>query len=71
LVRLGHLFARIDDAFSRDDFDEARANNEEVGELLDELTVERAADRADPMRSSGVQSKTTETLDPISSGRVS
>jgi hypothetical protein len=67
LARLGHLFARIDHAFSRGDFNEARARNQEVGELLKELVL----DRADPMRSSGVQSGMTEDVAPNSSRRAS
>jgi hypothetical protein len=71
LARLGQLFARIDDAFSRGDFDEARASRKEVGELLEELTVRPTAGRDDPGRASGVQSTTTETLDPTLSNRAS
>jgi hypothetical protein len=67
LVRLGRLFARIDHAVGLGDFGEARASNEEIGELLDELMV----DRADPMRSSGVQSEMAETLDAPSPRRAS
>ena len=71
LARLRQLFVRIDGAVGRGDFDEARASKEEVGELLEELTAGPTAGRDDPIRASGVQPKTTETLDPTLSNRAS
>jgi hypothetical protein len=53
LRQLGRLFARIDDAYARNDFEAARENNREVAELL--AQIEPCADRDDPSRISGVQ----------------
>jgi hypothetical protein len=53
LLQLRRLFAEIDEAFARNDFEAARYNNREVAELLE--LINPRANRHDPSRTSGVQ----------------
>jgi hypothetical protein len=69
LVRLRRLFAEIDDAFARNDFDCARANNECIAELLAEIAPRPP--RLDASRASGIQRRQTARVLPTSSRRVS
>ena len=59
LRKLGRLFAQIDDAFARDDFISARANNREVAEMLALIQARPAPD--DPSRISGVRWRSSES----------
>jgi hypothetical protein len=52
LLRLRRLFAEIDEAFARNDFETARSNNREVAELLEQITP--PARRHDATRASGI-----------------
>jgi len=66
LRRLGRLFARIDHAFARNDFEAARQNNGEVAELLTQIAPRPARD--DPSRISEVQRHPSEREEESSEG---
>jgi len=55
LVRLGHLFAEIDEAFARGDFPSAQAMAPEVAELIQE--VNGLVLRTDVSRTSGIRTR--------------
>jgi hypothetical protein len=69
LLRLRRLFAVVDDAFARGDFEAARSTNREVAELL--RLIEPRAARQDPSRTSAIHDRGAEESAWESSRKVS